>query len=197
MLIYQDVRGPKDASGQYTGPDGKIDDSDLQYLTHKQSNHYNGGFNFGGSYKNFSVQVITTLSWGGQGTIESDALSKGTAIANRPDFWAPGNYWTPTNTGAALPSPYYMGGGSFGYNDKPSDFWFKSSFLFRMTNLNVAYTLPKTIVSKLGVSDIRIYANLVNPVNFYNPYSYRDNGVSSYLSYPTVTSYTFGLNVGF
>lgn len=197
MLLYQDVRGPKDASGQFTGPDGKIDDSDLQYLTHKQSNHFNAGFNFGGSYKNFSVQVITTLSWGGQNIIESDALSKGTAIANRPDFWAPGNYWTPTNTNAPLPSPFYMGGGSFGYNDKPSDFWFKSAFQFRMTNLNVGYTLPKKIVGSLGVSNIRLFANLINPVNFYNPYSYRDNGTDSYLKYPTITSYTFGLNVGF
>jgi len=197
MLVYQDVRGPKDASGQYTAPDGKIDDSDLQYLTKHANNHFNGGFNFGGSYKNFSVQVITTISWGGQTAIEADALKKGTAILNRPAFWAPGNYWTPTNTSAALPSPYYMGGGSAGYNDVASDFWFKSSFQFRMTNLNVAYTLPKKVISKLGVSDVRIYANLVNPVNFYNPFDYRDNGVGSYLNYPTVRSYTFGLNVSF
>jgi TonB-linked SusC/RagA family outer membrane protein len=197
MLVYEDVRGPKDASGQYTPADGKIGDEDKQFLTKKQNNHFNGGLNLGITYKDLTVQVITTISWGGQGIIESDALKKGTAISNRPDFWAPGSYWTPTNTSADLPSPFYMGGGSAGYNDAASDFWFKSSLQFRMTNLNVAYSIPKGIVNKMGLGSIRVYANIINPVNFYNPYSYRDNGVSSYLNYPTVKSYTFGLNVGF
>ncbi|MEN0057089.1 MAG: SusC/RagA family TonB-linked outer membrane protein, partial [Mucilaginibacter sp.] len=197
MLVYEDVRGPKGTDGQFTAADGKIDDSDKQFLTKRQDNHFNGGINLGFTYKDFTVQAITTISWGGQGIIESDALKKGTAISNRPDFWAPGGYWTPANTGAELPSPFYMGGGSAGYNDLASDFWFKSSFQFRMTNLNVAYTIPKQWVNKMGLGSIRVYANMINPVNFYNPYSYRDNGTASYLNYPTIKSYTFGLNVGF
>ena len=82
-------------------------------------------------------------------------------------------------------------------NDVLSDFWFKSSFQFRLTNLNVSYAFPKKWSGKVGVSDIRVFVNMVNPVNFYNPYSYRDNGVSTYENYPLVKTYTFGLNVGF
>lgn len=115
-------------------------------------------------------------------------------VQNRPAFWAPGNYWTYSNTNAALPSPYYVGRN--GMNDVTSDFWLKSSFAFRMANLNVSYSLPKKWASKAGVSDIRIYANAVNPVNFYNQFGWRDPG-ASFLQYPLVKSYTFGLNVGF
>jgi len=197
MLYYQDIRGQKNANapGGYDAPDGIIDDNDKTFLTKHQSNHYSGGFNFGGSYKNFTLQVITSLSWGGVSTIESDALSQGSATANRPNIWAPGNYWTPETPNALLPSPYYMG--KTGYNNVQSDFWLKSSFQFRMTNLNLSYAFPKNLSKKFGVADIRIYANMVNPFNFYNPFDYRDNGVSSYLNYPTVKTYTFGLNVGF
>lgn len=197
MLYYQDIRGQKNANapGGYDAPDGIIDDNDKTFLTNHQSNHYSGGFNFGGSYKNFAIQVVTSLSWGGSATIESDALSQGSATANRPAIWAPGNYWTPETPDAPLPSPYYMG--KTGYNNLQSDFWLKSSLQFRMTNLNLSYAFPKDWSKKFGVADIRLYANLTNPFNFYNPFSYRDNGVSSYLTYPTVKTCTFGLNVGF
>lgn len=197
MLYYQDIRGQKNpnAPGGYDAPDGIIDDNDKTYISKRQNNHYSGGFNFGGSYKNFTLQVVTNLSWGGVSTIESDALSQGSPTANRPAMWAPGNYWTPQNTDAALPSPYYMG--KTGYNNVQSDFWLKSSLQFRMTNLNLSYAFPKDLSKKFGVADIRLYANMTNPFNFYNPFDYRDNGVSSYLNYPTVRTFTFGLNVGF
>lgn len=204
MLYYEDIRGQKNpaAPGGYNGPDGIIDANDQTYLTSRQNNHFSGGFNFGGSYKNFTLQVVTSLGWGGMGAYESEALSpfkaysNATQIANRPILWTPGNYWTYSNPDAALPSPYWISKNS-GSNDLTSDFWFKSSFQFRMTNLNLSYALPKSIVSKLGVSSIRAYVNCVNPLNFYNPYSYRDNGVGTYETYPLVKSYTFGLNVGF
>jgi TonB-linked SusC/RagA family outer membrane protein len=205
MLVYNDVRGLKNASapGGYNDPDGKITDADLDYIRPKSSNHYGGSFNFGGTYKGISVQVITTLGWGGASMLEADALNplggafngSGTiAVQNRPSFWAPGNYWTYSNTSASLPSPYYVGRN--GMNDVTSDFWLKSSFQFRMTNLNVSYSLPKKWAGKVGVSDIRVYTNVVNPVNFYNPYGWRDPG-TNFLQYPLVKSYTFGLNVGF
>lgn len=197
MLYYQDIRGQKNANapGGYDAPDGIIDDNDKTYISNRQNNHYSGGFNFGGTYKNFTLQVVTSLSWGGVASIETDALSQGSATANRPAMWAPGNYWTPQTPDAPLPSPYYMG--KTGYNSLTSDFWLRSSLQFRMTNLNLSYAFPKNLSKKFGVADIRVYANMVNPFNFYNPFDYRDNGVSSYLTYPTVKTYTFGLNVGF
>ncbi|MGF7037498.1 SusC/RagA family TonB-linked outer membrane protein [Mucilaginibacter lappiensis] len=191
MLYYQDVRGARNPNvpGGYDGPDGKIDDNDMIYLTNKNNNHYSGGFNFGGSYKNFSVSVVMGLSWGGATNIEGDARSAATATSNRPAFWA--DHWTPENTDAKYPSPYFASD----YNVN-SDFWMKSTFQFRMTNLNLSYTFPTKISGTLGVGSIRAFLNCVNPLNLYNPYDYRDNG-SIYTTYPVLKSYTFGLNVGF
>ncbi|MBS7564895.1 TonB-dependent receptor [Mucilaginibacter sp. Bleaf8] len=190
MLYYQDVRGPRDANGQYAAPDGKINDEDQDYLTHKASNHYNLGLNFGGSYKSLSLNVIMGMSFGGIATVESDAMSTATATSNRPAFWS--DHWTPTNPDAKYPNPYYSM-----VNNVSSEFWFRSSFTFRVSNLNLSYAVPSKIANKLGVGSIRAYFNGTNLFNFSNPFSeYRDN-TTAYNLYPALKTYSFGLNVGF
>ncbi len=48
MLYYADVKGPKDASGQYTKPDGNISEKEPSFhLLKKADNHYNVGFQLG------------------------------------------------------------------------------------------------------------------------------------------------------
>jgi hypothetical protein len=51
-------------------------------------------------------------------------------------------------------------------------------------------------VSKIGVSSLRAYIVATNPVNFVNPFDYRDNA-AGYTSYPNLKTFSFGLNVGF
>lgn len=190
MPYYQDVRGPKDANNQYTAPDGKIDSEDLDYIAKKSSNHYNVGLNFGGSYKSITLGVTMGISYGGYGQVEGDARATATALENAPAFWA--DHWTPTNQDAKYPAPYF----SKQYN-VPSALWYRSSTTFKVTNMNLSYNLPKKFADALGVASLRVYAVATNPFNFYNPYSdYRDNG-STFDTYPTIKTYSFGLNVGF
>lgn len=189
MLYYQDVRGPKDISGKYTGPDGKITEEDQDYLTPKSSNHYGLGFNFGITYKSLSLQVVSGMSWGGQNVRESAAIKKGSATSNRPEFWK--DVWTPDNPNAAYPNPYY----SNNY-DRTSSFWFVSSFTWRVSNFNLSYTLPSRWASKAGFGSVRAFLVGTNPLNLYNPYSYRDN-TSNYDNYPAIRTFSLGLNVGF
>jgi TonB-linked SusC/RagA family outer membrane protein len=189
MLYYQDVRGPKDAAGNYTAPDGKINDEDLDYITNKESNHYNVGLNFGAGYKGITLGVTMGMSFGGQTSIEGDARKQATANINRPEFWS--DHWTPENPGAKYPSPYYKD--SYELN---SDFWFVSSFTFRVANINLGYSIPTSITKKMGIGSIRTFLVATNPLNFYNPYTYRDNA-SPYNVYPNLKSLSFGLNVGF
>lgn len=189
MLYYQDIRGPKDASGKYTGPDGKITEEDQDYLTPKSSNHYGLGFNFGITYKSVSLNVVSGMSFGGQNVMESAAVKKGSATSNRPEFWK--DVWTPDNPNAAYPNPYY----SNNY-DRTSSFWFVSSFTWRITNFNLSYTLPARWVNKAGFGSVRAFLVGTNPLNLYNPYSYRDNS-SNYDVYPAIRTFSLGLNVGF
>lgn len=191
MLHFQDIRGPKDASGNYTAPDGTITSDDQDYLTPKQSNHYGLGFNMSLSYKKLSLNVVTGMSWGGISSVESAARKVGNNIwQNRPAFWA--DHWTPDNPNAAYPSPYYAA-----TYDVASDFWFRSSFTFRVTSLNLSYSLPQAIGKKFGFSNARVYMVGTNPFNLYNPFDYKDNVNGSYDVFPQLKTLTFGLNVNF
>lgn len=187
-LYFQDVRGPKDASGNYTGPDGIIDDNDLDFLTRKSDNHYGLGFNWGVSYKTLSLNVVMGLSWGGISTVDGSAVKKAEAYSNRPAFWA--DHWTPENPNAAYPSPFY----SWSY-DRPTDFWFRSSTSFRVTNFNLSYSLPQSIVRRAGINGARLYLVGTNPLNFFNPFDYKDNANGSYDKFPQLRTFSMGLNL--
>ncbi|MCC3160422.1 TonB-dependent receptor [Hymenobacter sp. 15J16-1T3B] len=189
MLNYEDVRGPLNtATGEFAGPDGIIDDNDMQYLTKKASNHYSVGFNPSITWKGLSVSATMGASFGGQDMVESTARSQATLTANRPAFWA--DHWTEATPNAQYPNPLYKDT----YN-VASDFWFRSSFSAGMRNANVSYSFPTALVNKAGISSLRVYFVAINPLNFYNPYDYKVYS-GDYSTYPTLRSMSLGLNLG-
>jgi TonB-linked SusC/RagA family outer membrane protein len=192
MLYYTDVRGDKDANGNYTAPDGKITEADQDYLTPKASSHYSVGFNPQITYKSLTISATMGLSFGGQATVESGARSAATATINRPEFWA--DHWTPDNPNAAMPSPYYTSSAGGGVNAYTSEFWFRNAFSAGMRNANVSYSFPAGFTNRLHLSSLNVFFVAVNPFNFYNPYSYKTYS-GAFDSYPTLRSLSLGLNV--
>jgi hypothetical protein len=192
MLYYKDVRGPKDANGNYTEPDGKITDADQDYLTPKASNHYSIGFNPQITFKSLTISATMGLSFGGQNTVESGARSAATATINRPEFWA--DHWTKDNPNAAMPAPYYASSAGGGMNAYTSEFWFRNAFSASMRNANVSYAFPSAIANRLHMNSLNVFLVAVNPFNFYNPYSYKTYS-GAFDSYPTLRSVSLGLNV--
>lgn len=189
MLYFEDIRGPQDpTTGKYAAPDGKINTEDQDFLKAKQENHYGLGLNWGVSYKTLSLNVISGMSWGGVGSVEGAARKLGNAYSNRPAFWS--DHWSPTNTNAAYPTPYYNGS-----YDVATDFWLRSSFSFRVSTINLSYTLPSQMLKKIGVNSAKVYVVGINPFNFYNPYDYKDNANGSYDVFPQLRSFSLGLNV--
>ncbi|MGZ3845757.1 MAG: SusC/RagA family TonB-linked outer membrane protein [Flavisolibacter sp.] len=188
MLYFADVRGPQDASGKYTAPDGVIDVNDQTFLNKHASNHYSLGLNWGVSYKNLSLNVISGMSWGGIDAVESAARKYGNVYNNRPAFWA--DHWTPDNPNAAYPNPYWTS-----TYDLATDFWWKSSFSFRVTYFNLSYSLPKSIMTRAGFNGARFYFSGTNPINFFNPYDYKDNANGSYDVFPQIRTFTLGLSL--
>lgn len=192
MLYYADVRGEKDANGNYTGPDGKITEADQDYLTPKSNNHYSIGFNPQITYKSLTISATMGLSFGGQATVEGNARAAATATVNRPAFWA--DHWTPDNTGATMPAPYYASSAGGGMNAYTSEFWFRSAFSAGMRNANVSYTFPAALANRLHMSNLNVFFVAVNPLNFYNPYNYKTYS-GAFDAYPTLRSLSLGLNM--
>jgi hypothetical protein len=187
MINYQDYNG-----------DGIIDVKDQQYLTKKASNHYNMGLNFSTGYGALNLNVIMGMSWGGWTSIDglkpANQSSAGTGASiqdNRPAYWA--DHWTPTNTNAKYPAPYF--GGDY---QVTTDFWLVRATSFNITSANLSYTLPTQWTSKVGVASARFYVVTTNPFQFINPFPghYRDLSTALY-TYPNLRTVSLGLNVGF
>lgn len=108
------------------------------------------------------------------------------------------DYWTPENPDAAFPRPFV----NATHNFLPSDKWILNGQYVRMKNLQVGYTIPGKILSKLKVNRLRIYfsgqdlvtfSTLKNFRKYYDP-EQRD-GVSA--DYPFFSTAAVGLNLTF
>ncbi|MES2648179.1 MAG: TonB-dependent receptor [Bacteroidota bacterium] len=188
MLYYRDIRGAFDATtNKYGAPDGKIDNNDQDFIARKATNHYGFGLTLGAGYKSLRIDMVISGAFGGQGSVEGAARKLGTPTSSRPAFWS--DHWTPANVNAQYPNPYE----SSSY-DVSSAFWFRSAFTCRMRNLNISYALPAQMLTKAGISNLKIYMAAINPINFYNPYDYKDNALGSFDSYPNLRTISFGIN---
>jgi len=187
MLYYKDIRGPRQTDGTYAAPDGKITEDDADWLTHKENNHYTFGLSFGIGFKGFKLDMVTAGSFGGQPLVEGDARKRAAKDISRPAFWA--DHYTPENPSATYPDPFYEDTYSV-----VSSFWFRNSFSLRMRSLNLSYTLGQNVAQKLGVSSLKVIGVAMNPINFYNPYDYKD-AAGSYNIYPVMRTWSLGINL--
>jgi len=185
LLNFQDLNG-----------DGVIDGKDVQFLSHKSSNHYNLGFNWGISYKSLSFSVVMGASWGGENVLSGQYDLFGTSSTspiteNKPVYWA--DHWTPANPNAKYPNPAFAG--NWAVN---SDFWFLSSTSINITSANLSYTLPVKWTSRIGMSSVRFFGQGYNLFSLLNPYPdhFRDPE-TTVNSYPALRQLTFGVNVSF
>ena len=84
-----------------------------------------------------------------------------------------------------------------------SDFWMQDASYLRLKTLQIGYTLPKSLLNKIGISNVRIFytgENLFTITSFMDGYDPEapvtdDNMKGNY--YPQIKSHSVGLNVTF
>ena len=92
-------------------------------------------------------------------------------------------------------------------NNRMSDLYVEDGSYLRLQNISLSYTLPKSIVRKIKLENIKVYMNLQN-VYTWTKYDGFDPEVGAmygdalmtgldYGRYPSPRIYTFGLNVSF
>jgi len=189
MINYEDVNG-----------DGVIstDKKDQAFIKSRQNNHNALGLNWSVGYKGLVLNVIMGMSWGGWTSIDgqkpanqSSAATGASIYDNRAAYWV--DHWTPTNTNAAYPNPFFRT--NF---ETTTDFWLVRATSFNVTSLNLSYNIPTKFANKIGMASARIYTVATNPIQFINPFpgQYRDLQTALY-AYPTLKTWSFGLNIGF
>lgn len=172
--------------------DGKIDDKDktsignpFPWLTY--------GLNLGAEWKNIDLQIFFQGVYGNEiynavryrteGTGQEATLS--TTMRN---------VWTKNNPNGDIPNPY----GS--PNNKLSSSRFvESGAYLRLKNLQLGYTLPKSVTMKAGISRCRFYISANNLFTI-TPYTGYDPEVGSgvdYGNYPQSRTIMVGANLNF
>jgi TonB-linked SusC/RagA family outer membrane protein len=148
--------------------DGKIDANDNQFVGNFQP-QYTFGLTNRFSYKNFDLNIVIQGRMGF--TTVVPYISSTNSSVNGWQFLNMGrhnqpiiDYWTPNNPTNAFPEPnsntqqpYYS---TLQYYD--------GSFI-RAKSINLGYNLPGKLLKNIGVSSLRIYANVTNPFFIYAP----------------------------
>ena len=187
-IKYKDISGPEGV------PDGQITDADRTIIGDPQP-RYSFSLNLGAEWNNFDFNVFL------QGVGKRDIFFNGAGA--RP-FWMGGTVyehqldsWSEENRNAEYPLLLIDGSGGGNMNNIPSSFWVKSGAYMRLKNVSVGYSLPKNILGKSGLSNVRFYLsgqNLLTIAKGYKGYD-PEGDVSSY--YPVTQVYTFGVDIKF
>ncbi|QZT36920.1 TonB-dependent receptor [Halosquirtibacter xylanolyticus] len=73
------------------------------------------------------------------------------------------DYWTPENTDAYYPRPYFSKGGK---NQQTSTRYLQDASYLRLKSLQVGYTIPKHLLEKISIKKVRFYVSGENLLTF-------------------------------
>lgn len=194
---YKDISGPEGT------PDGIINDTHDRTILGSSLPHYiyGGSINLGWKGISFSVlfngvgHQLSRLTEDMVRPLESQWLPSPSVIRNSDGSR---NYWSVYNTDEEnLKAKYPRLSHSSGeYNNyKMSDYWLKNSAFLRVKNINLGYTFPKALISKVNIKGLRVYFNVDDPFCFDNYLKGWDPeaGASTYIA----RTWTFGLDLKF
>lgn len=204
----------------YNG-DGVVTPEDRQAIG-KALPEYQGGFGLNTTYKGFDFSAFFNYVIGidvyNTGKIQFNMLYRNT-FGNMLNTMNYGNRFKyidangelvtdlkqlgELNKGATMWSPFSMGTASPVFHSYAVE---DGSFL-RLNNVTLGYSLPKLLISKIGMTRFRVYATVTN-VFVITDYSGYDpevnvknvNGLTpgvDYSGYPKSRTYTFGANITF
>lgn len=168
--------------------DGKLSADDRRVYNADPKDLF--GMNNTFTYKNFSLSVQLMARLGGY--IQY-------AMNNRLDYetanWGGGctDYWTYTNQDAKFPSP---GADKSIYTTYGSSLLYEKADFLKIKDITLSYSLPKTWISKIGLSNARIYGSLKNFVTFSHIDNFDPEAGGGY-SFPLAKQAVIGINLEF
>lgn len=195
------TRKYKDISGPDGKPDGVVDANDRTIIGNGNPKFF-GGFSNNISYGPFEFSFLFTFSYG------NDIIN-----ANKSYFFAPTPYqggpvaifnrWTPEDPQINAQRWNTSYNGEY---DDPSSFIVEDGSYLRLKNVQLAYNVKSTLLKKLSLNRLRVYATAQNLLTFthYTGYDPEVNFLNSIITpgadlgaYPRSKIFTVGLNVSF
>ncbi len=186
-IRYADVNG-----------DGTLDAND-RVVCNSTEPVYTFGLNLNTGWKNFDL----SLMFNGAAKVSRlfdafEVYGAFTGDAGHPaSIWK--DAWTPENTDASMPRIFTDTNSPSCYRNAASTFWLQNTSYVRLKNLQFGYTIPKNILSSIGLSNARVYYSVENLFTIDGMKINIDPEATSerLSSYPLLRTHSFGINVSF
>ncbi|MBB5396603.1 TonB-dependent receptor [Mucilaginibacter sp. AK015] len=181
---------------------GIINDKDARVIGDPNPK-FTYGFTNTFSYKGVDLSVFLYGSYGGQIFNYTRRQTEAMSNSNNNQLVTVLNRYTDTNTETNMPR-YNQWTNN---NTRISDRYIESGSYLRIQNVALGYNLPKSIMSKLKIASVRLYASVQNLYTFtkytgYDPELGAINSTVGFMNvdnghYPIPRTFTFGTNVQF
>lgn len=174
--------------------DGVVDMNNDRKIIGKQFPDVTYAFNFNVAWKGFDLGAFLQGVKGIQGYTYYEIATPFSGFANIGSWWL--NRWTPTNPSTTMPRLTLDGN----RNNIHSSFYVEDASYLRVKNIELGYTLSSALIKKMGLSSLRLYANVQNAFTFtkfkgFDPEQTTDQTRAE--AFPQVRVMTAGLNVNF
>ncbi|MDL2214630.1 TonB-dependent receptor [Dysgonomonas sp. OttesenSCG-928-M03] len=182
-----------------TNGDGSLSAADRIYTKNTPEPKIVYGFNINADWNNFDL--ILTFNGAAKATRLFDAYEvygNFSGDASHPaTIWR--DAWRPDNLNAKMPRLHYDANSPSNYRSVKSDFWLEDISYLRLKNLQIGYTIPKKLLSSVGISGLRIYYSTENLLTFDKMRANVDPEATSsrISSYPLLQTHAFGVNITF
>src|SRR5690606_37346911 len=207
-IMYADING----DGKIDAGNNVLSNTGDRTIIGNNSPRYRFSLDLSADYKGFDARVFL------QGVGKRDYMPNG------PYFWgAQGGMWqsagfsthmdffrdetsnmvqagiADVNTDAYYPKPYF----NTGKNQQTQSRYLQNAAYLRVKNIQLGYTLPVSITSRMRLSNVRFYVsgeNLFTVTNLsevFDPETIALSGWNDGKTYPLSKVYSFGINVNF
>lgn len=179
-IIFRDVNN-----------DNVIDGKDRVRLEHNTIPRFQGGVSLDAQYKGFDVSVLLQGATGARSYIRTQSGEFGNYLTDFSD-----GRWTTENPSDSKPrtfnreDEYWISQGN--------TYWYRNTNYLRLKTLQVGYSLPTALISKVSLKSARIYVNGLNlftidKFDVFDPETDNQDGTV----YPQKRVYNVGVNLSF
>jgi|LSQX01.2.fsa_nt_gb TonB-linked SusC/RagA family outer membrane protein len=195
-IKYQDVNG-----------DGVIDSYDIVPIGNARIPRIQYGFAGSALWKGFDFNIFfrgagkSDFFFGGTGFYPFNGEKLGNVlsiVSDQKNRWTPESYSgdpATENPNAMFPRLTY---GNNTNNNRNSTFWLANASYLRLKTLEIGYVLPKRIIQKISMSNLRVSLigdnlHVWDKVKYWDPEQASSNGAV----YPLTRSYTIAIQMSF
>ncbi|MDY5240026.1 TonB-dependent receptor [Bacteroides helcogenes] len=201
---FKNLKDDENFTNVITNGNNTVDNPGDRKVIGNNTPRYLYGITLGGNFKGFDLNIFM------QGTAKRDAWIANTLIFPLyadskfvPLYEGLNNYWKPVdaanddytcaNPGAEFPR-IYGSYGNQGSNYRQSDKYLSDASYFRIKNVTLSYTFPKTLVQKASLSSLKAFVSVENLATFSSLPKGIDPETLSW-NYPAYRTISFGINL--